>query len=65
MPRKSKEQERKDKTAKRQAAWLKENTKKYTFTLSKNQDAEMIEFLEAKDNKAGYLKELVKKDMSK
>lgn len=40
-----------------------ENTKKYSFRLSKNQDGDIIAFLDSQPNKAGYLKELIKKDM--
>ncbi len=63
MPRKSKEQERKERQYQRQNGWAKENTKKYAVRLSYIQDAEMIEFLEKKESKAGYIKELIKKDM--
>lgn len=63
MPRKSKEQERKEKQYQRQNDWQKENTKKYSLRLSFIQDAEMIAFLEKKESKAGYIKELIKKDM--
>ena len=61
--RKTKEAIRKERQYNRQNDWAKENTKIYNFKLSKNQDAEIIAFLDSKPNKAGYLKDLVKKDM--
>lgn len=63
IARKSKEQLQREAQYKRQADWMAENTKKYMFRLSKNQDGDLIAFLESKPNKAGYLKELIKKDM--
>ena len=40
-----------------------DNTKMYAIRLSKNQDGDIIAFLDSQPNKAGYLKELIKKDM--
>lgn len=63
IARKSKEQLQKEAQYKRQADWMTDNTKMYAIRLSKNQDGDLIAFLESKPNKAGYLKELIKKDM--
>ena len=46
-----------------QNSYQKANTKKVGLILNKNTDAELIAFLETKNNKAGYIKELIYKDM--
>ena len=43
----------------------KKNTKQFALRLSKNTDADIIEYLEKLDNKQGYIKELIRKDLSK
>lgn len=63
IARKSKEQLQREAQYKRQTDWMTDNTKMYAIRLSKNQDGDLIAFLESKPNKAGYLKELIKKDM--
>ena len=45
--------------------WRKENTRVYKIRLSKNVDGDMIEFMESKDNKQGYIKELIREDMKR
>ena len=37
--------------------------KQITLLLNKNTDADIIEYLNSKDNKNGYLKELIRRDM--
>lgn len=63
IARKSKEQLQREAQYKRQNDWNKANAKNYSFKLFTNQDGDLIAFLESKPNKAGYLKELIKKDM--
>lgn len=63
MTRKSKEQMQRETQYKRQADWMTDNTKMNAIRLSKNQDSDLIAFLDSQPNKAGYLKELIKKDM--
>ncbi len=46
-----------------QDKWRKENTRVFKIRLSRNIDGDMIEFLESKDNKQGYIKELIREDM--
>ena len=46
-----------------QNSYQKTNTKKVGLILNKKTDAELIAFLETKNNKAGYIKELIYKDM--
>lgn len=46
-----------------QNSYQKANTKKVGLILNKKTDAELIAFLETKNNKAGYIKELIYKDM--
>lgn len=41
------------------------NTVQFKIKLNKNNDAEMIKFLQGLDNRQGYLKDLIKKDMEK
>ena len=63
MARKSKEQLQREAQYKRQNDWKKTSAKNYSFMLFTNQDGDMIAFLDSQPNKAGYLKELIKKDM--
>ena len=46
-----------------QDKWRKENTRVFKIRLSRNIDGDMIEFLESKENKQGYIKELIRADM--
>lgn len=46
-----------------QDKWRKENTRVFKIRLFRNTDGDMIEFLEAKENKQGYIKELIREDM--
>lgn len=41
----------------------KNNTVQIKMKLNKNTDADIIEYLETKDNRQGYLKALIRKDM--
>ena len=45
--------------------WDKENTTVVTMKLNKNQDADIIEKLNSVDNKQGYLKQLIRGDITK
>lgn len=42
-----------------------EKTKTINMVLNKKTDADIIEFLMAKENKQGYLKDLIRRDMKK
>ncbi len=65
MPRKSKEQERKERQYKKQNDWNKANTKTFLLKLSRDKQSDLISFLESKSNKSGYLAQLIEKDMRK
>lgn len=41
----------------------KENTRAYLIRLNKNTDQDIIAWLQEKDNKQGYIKELIRMDM--
>lgn len=43
--------------------YKKANTKQYNLILHKVNDEDIIAWLESKDNKQGYIKELIRKDM--
>lgn len=43
--------------------YAKENLQQIKFALNKETDADILEWLSKKSNKAGYLKELIRKDM--
>ena len=45
--------------------YFKTNMKQMAFNLNKNTDADIIAFLETKENRNAYLKELIRKDMNK
>lgn len=45
--------------------YVKNNTKTYTFKFVINTDADIIEQLEKQDNKAGYIKRLIREDIEK
>lgn len=49
----------------KQAEYLKENTKRITFKLFTPTEDDIIAHLETKDNKAGYIKDLIRADMEK
>ena len=63
MPRKSKEQEKKERQYKKQNDWNKVNTKTFLLKLSKDKQSKLIAFLEAKPNKSGYIASLIENDM--
>lgn len=46
-----------------QTKYIKEKTKRYVFNCVFNTEQDMIDFLDGKENKAGYIKELIRKDM--
>lgn len=45
--------------------FTKQNYKQFKIMLHKENDADIIEFLTGIDNKNGYLKELIRRDMEK
>lgn len=47
----------------RQAKWDKENIQRIVVKLTKNLDGDIIDWLETKESKQGYIKELIRKDM--
>jgi len=44
--------------------YAKENLQQIKFSLNKETDADILEWLSKQPNKAGYLKELIRKDMA-
>ena len=40
-----------------------ENTKRVYIKLNKNTDSDILAYLDSKQNKQGYIKELIRKDM--
>lgn len=49
--------------AKYDMQYAKENTQQIKFVLNKNIDADIIDWLGTKQNKQGYIKELIRRDM--
>lgn len=47
----------------KQSAWKKENQKRIVLNLNQNTDADILLHLSQQENKQGYLKELIRKDM--
>lgn len=45
--------------------YQKENIVNVKFTLNRNTESDLIEWLSGQDNKQGYLKELIRADMEK
>lgn len=45
--------------------WAKENTKVIQIRLNNVNDADIIDFLDTKNKKASYIKELIRIDMNK
>lgn len=45
--------------------YRKKTLKRYRFDLNMNNQLDMIEFLDSKENVAGYIKDLIAKDMKK
>lgn len=43
----------------------KENTKSITVKLNRKTDADIIEWMDTKENRQGYIKEIIRKDMEK
>ena len=52
-----------EKFKKYQTGFMKESYRTFIFRCSRVEDKPMVDYLEAKDNLAGYIKELVAKDM--
>ena len=50
---------------KAQKKYNKSKTKSFTFKFNKHTDADIISRLEGVDNKQGYIKELIRKDLKK
>lgn len=48
-----------------QRKYDKENTKAYTFRFMRNTEADLIEKLDSQKNKSGYVKQLIRDDISK
>ena len=46
-----------------QSKWIRKNTKGFYIRLSLEKDADIIQLLASKDNKQGYVKSLIRKDM--
>lgn len=49
--------------AKATTKYIKEHTRTYVFRCNNEGDADLIAWLESKENRAGYVKELIRKDM--
>lgn len=47
------------------AKWQAANVKRYGFALMRKSDAEIIEKLDSVPNKAGYIKELIRRDIER
>ena len=45
--------------------WEKKNIRLYSFSCNRTYDADIIEFMEQKENKYGYLRSLIRRDMEK
>lgn len=45
--------------------YLKEHQRSFTFRCHKENDADLIEFLEGKGNVSGYIKDLLRREMMK
>ena len=46
-----------------QSKWIRKNTKGFYIRLSLEKDADIIKHLASKDNKQGYVKNLIRNDM--
>lgn len=49
----------------RNKAYEKENVKQFLFKVNRNTDSDIIEFLESKENKNNFIKELIREHMKK
>lgn len=47
------------------AKWDQDNTKQIKLKLMKKSDADIIDWLNAKDNKQGYIKQLIREDIER
>ena len=65
MGRKSNEQKKKEAISKTVAKSTKKIYQRYEIKLHKTYEAEIIKFLESKENKNRYIKELIIADMQK
>jgi len=53
------------KQAEAQARWDKTNIRRVVLKLVRTTDADILEWIESKDNMQGYLKGLIREDMKK
>ena len=49
----------------RQNAWSKEHSERLQVRLLHSSDADILEYLETKENKSGYIKSLIRADMER
>lgn len=64
MPRKSKEQIKREKTNEIKARYEKKAMKFYAFKLHKINDADIIDLLDSQENKSAFIKECIKSKLS-
>lgn len=48
-----------------QKKYIKENMRRYALNINRNTDADILEYLEGRDNVQGYLKRLIREDMAR
>lgn len=53
------------KQAEAQARWDKENVRRVVLKLVRTTDADILEWMESKENMQGYLKNLIREDMKR
>lgn len=59
------EEERRARRAKQQAAYDKRATRAVFLKLNQNTDADILGWLDAQDNKQGYIKALIREDIAR
>lgn len=65
MARKTKEQIKKEKKSKLVTKSIKKNYKRFEIKIHRFHEKELITFLESKDNKQAYIKNLIQEDMKR
>lgn len=65
MDRESKAMKATDAQYRAKQKYIKEKCKQVTLQLSKNTDADIISWLEESGNKQGYIKQLIREDMTR
>lgn len=50
---------------KAQSKWIRKNTQGFYIRLNKKTDSDIISYLETLENKQGYVKELIRKDIER